>query len=387
MNSRQRIAKTLAFEKTDRIPIDVGGTFATSLTAPGYDTLRAELGLPVRRSRIVEHGMMLVEMEAEVRTALGIDTIGLYLEGGAVHGWNPCSLPRGTEVSLSADLDVRTRSDGGRDLWRNGRQIATMPPDGFYFDAISYAKWRDYDPGALTDAVLKDIEARTAWCHANTDLAVVLNVPYALFNGTSPDFLCALMDEKEEAHRRMEVWVNHVLEALRLLLDAVRDNVSVMAFSGDAGMQAGPLIGPELYREMILPHFRRIPEYLHRNSKIKFFYHTCGSVFRLIDSFLDLGIDILNPLQVTASEMEAERLIRTFGGRLVFWGGGVDAQHTLVHGTESEVRNKVRAQLAHYASRPGYVFAFDHNIQPDVPARNVLAALDEVRRHTQGKRI
>jgi len=380
MNSRQRIARAIAFQKTDRIPIDVGGTFATSLTAPAYDALRAELGLPARRSRIVEHGMMLVETEAEVRTALGVDTIGLFLEGGAVHGWRPCSLPRGTEVSLSADLEVRPRADGGRDLWRGGRQIATMPPDGFYFDAVAYPQWRDYDPAALTDAVLKDIAARAAYCQAQTDLAVVLNVPYTIFNGTSPDFLCALMAEKEEAHAHISLWVDHVLECLRLLLDAVRGNVTVMAFSGDAGMQAGPLIGPELYREMILPHFRRIPEYLHRNSQIKFFYHTCGSVYRLIESFLELGIDILNPLQVTAAEMEAERLVRTFGGRLVFWGGGVDAQNTLVRGTEAEVRGKVREQLTHFASRPGYVFAFDHNVQPDVPARNVLAALDEARR-------
>jgi uroporphyrinogen decarboxylase len=380
MTSRQRIEHAIRHQKPDHIPIDLGGTFATSLTAPAYNSIRAELGLPTRRSRIIDHGMMLVEMEAEVRTALGVDTIGLYLEGGAVHGWNPCSLPRGIEVSLSKDLDVRMRPDGGRDLWRGGRQIATMPPDGYYFDAISYAKWRDYDPAALTDAVLKDIEARIAFCHANTELAVVLNVPYTLFNGTSPDFLCALMDEPDEAHRRMEIWVDHVLECLRLLMDAVRGKVSVMAFSGDAGMQGGPLIGPDLYREMILPHFRRIPDYLHRHSEIKFFYHSCGSVYKLIDLFLEVGIDILNPLQVTAAEMEAERLTREFGGRLVFWGGGVDAQATLVQGSEADVRAKVRSQLAHYAARPGYVFSLDHNVQPDVPPRNLLAALDEVRR-------
>lgn len=382
MNSRQRIELAIRHQKPDRIPVDIGGTFATNLTAPAHDALRTALGLPPKRSRIVEPGMMLVEMEAELRSALGVDTIGLYLEGGAVHGWTPHTLPRGTEISLSADLDVRIRPDGGRDLWRADRQVGTMPPGGIYFDALTYPKWRDYDPAALTDAVLKDIEARIAFCHANTDLAVVLNVPYTLFNGTSPDFLCALMDEPEEAHRRMDIWVNHVLECLRLLMDAVRNKVSVMAFSGDAGMQGGPLIGPDLYREMILPHFRRIPEYLHRNSDIKFFYHSCGSVYQLIDSFLEVGIDILNPLQVTAAEMEARRLVDTFGGRLVFWGGGVDAQYTLVQGTEADVRRKVREQLSPFASQPGYVFAFDHNVQSDVPARNILAALDEVRRYT-----
>ena len=379
MNGRQRVGAALNHQWPDRIPIDVGGTFATSLTAPAYDALRAELGLPLRRSRIVQPDMMLVEMEAEVRRALGVDTIGIYPWGGHVYGWTPWTMPRGTEVSLPADLDLKARADGGWDLWRGGRQVGTMPSGGIYFDAMSYAKWRDYDPAALTDAVLKDIQSQIAYCHDNTDLAVVLNVPYTIFNGTSVEFLCALMDEKEEVHRRLTVWGDHVLQCLGLLLDAAGDKVSVMAFSGDAGMQQGPLIGPDLYREMILPHFRRIPEYLHRHSRIKFFYHTCGSVYRLIECFIELGIDILNPLQVAAAEMEASRLAGAFGGRLVFWGGGVDAQHTLIHGSEEEVRAKVRSQLEHFAARPGYVFAFDHNVQPDVPPRNVLAALDEAR--------
>jgi uroporphyrinogen decarboxylase len=379
MTSRERIDCALRHERPDRIPIDVGGTFATTLTAPACAALRAELGLPPLRLRIVEPGMLLVEMEADLRAALGVDTLGLFLGGGELHGWVPHTLPQGDTVSLSADLDVRARPDGGRELWKDGRLIALMPPGSLYFDAVSYPKWRDYDPAALTDAVLRGIESRIERAYSETDLAIVLNVPYTIFNGTSPDFLCALLDEKEESHARLAVWTDHILECLRLLLDAVRGKVSVMAFSGDAGMQNAPLIGPDLYREMILPHVRRIPEFLHRHSTARFFYHTCGAVFPLIDSFLDVGIDILNPLQVTASGMEAERLAGAFGRRLIFWGGGADAQYTLVRGTEAEVRRKVRDQLAHFGSHPGYVFAFDHNIQPDVPPRNVLAALDEAR--------
>lgn len=382
MTSRERIEKALRHERVDRIPLDVGGTFATTLTAPSCAALRAELGLPPRRLRITEPGMLLVELEADLRAALGVDTLGLFLGGGAVHGWVPHTLPRGETVSLSADLDVRIQADGGRELWKEGRLVGLMPPGSLYFDAVSYPKWRDYDPSALTDAVLKDIQSRVALAHSETDLALVLNVPYTIFNGTSPDFLCALLDEKEEAHARLAIWAGHVLECLRLLLDAVGDKISVMAFSGDAGMQNGPLIGPDLYREMILPHMRLIPEFLHRHSRIKFFYHSCGAIFKLIDAFLDVGIDILNPLQVTAADMEADRLVKAFGSRLIFWGGGADAQYTLVRGSEADVRRKVRDQLKHFGSQPGYVFAFDHNIQPDVPPRNVLAALDEARRYS-----
>jgi len=323
---------------------------------------------------------VLAEMEAPVREALGVDTIGLYLDGGDLHGWKDWTMPDGTRVSFPKDIDIRPRGDGGWNLFQKGAAKFTMPADGQYFDPIEYPKWRDYDPSALTDEVLRDIEERARFCHEHTDLAVVLNVPYTIFNGTSPDFLAACLIEKDEVHERLDIWAEHVIECVRRLLDAVRGRVCIMAFSGDAGTQKGPIMGPALYREMILPHFRRIPEYLHANSDILFYYHCCGSVYRLMEAFVELGVDILNPLQVSAAEMEPERLVRDFAGRLVFWGGGCDTQHALPRGTEEDVRAEVRSRLEHYARVPGYVFTQVHNVQPDVPPRNVLAMLDEVRR-------
>jgi len=380
MTSRERVLAAVNHEQPDRIPVDFGGTFATSFTAGAYNAVRAELGLSIAPSRIVSSHMMLVETEFELRQALGLDTIGLYFGGGHVFGWQPWTTPDGARVELSRDLEVRPRADGGWDLFSRTQHVGVMPAGGLYFDPADYPKWRDYDPGELTDDVLRDLETRARMCHESTDLAVILNVPYTVFNGTSPDFLCALVLEKEEVHERLELWTDHVIECLKLLLEAVRDTVSIIAFSGDAGAQRGPLVSPGLYREMILPHFRRIPDHLHSHSDIKFFYHTCGSVYRLMECFVELGVDIINPLQVGAEEMEAERLAAEFGNRLVFWGGGIDAQQTLVNGNEQEVRDKVRLQLSHYAATPGYVFALDHNVQPDVPPRSFLAMLDEVRR-------
>lgn len=384
MNSRSRVLAALKHEPHDRIPVDLGGTVVTGICPQVHDALRRELGLRITPSKVIEPVTIVAEVEAPLRKALEIDTITLCLEGGSLHGWQPWKMSDGTEVQLSSDLDVKERGDGGWNLIRAGKTIGTMPPGGLYFDELEYVKWRDYDPGALTDEVLKDIEIRARFCKEETDLAVVLNTPFSIFNGTNPEFLCALMidDEKQEAHDRMNTWVDHTIEGLRLLLDAVSDNVSVMVFSGDAGTQRAPIISPDLYREMILPHFRRVPEFVHKNSDIHFFLHTCGSVYRLMEPFIEEGVDILNPLQVSAAEMEAERIVSEFGGRIAFWGGGIDAQHTLVEGTEEQVRAKVRNQLSQYASIPGYVFAFDHNLQADVPAGNILAAIDEVRRFT-----
>ena len=378
MTSRERVLNAVNHRPHDRIPIDLGGTFATSLTVPAYVKLCAELGVTPKQVRVNEPMQMLVEMELPLLEKLPTDTVALYLGGGDLHGWQDWAMPDGTAVQMSADLELRQRADGGWDNFRNGKHLFTMAPGGYYFDPVEYPKWRSYDAADLTDEVLRDIESRAKICFEESDLAVCLNVPYTIFNGTSPDFLCALIAEKDEVHERLEVWREQVVACLSRLLDAVKGYVQIMAFSGDAGSQKAPVIGPDLYRELFLAHFKPIPACLHEKSDLKFFYHTCGSVYRLMECFIELGVDILNPLQVSAAEMEPERLVQEFGGRLVFWGGGCDIQHALPQGSEEEVRAEVRSRLEHYASVPGYVFALVHNVQPDVPPQNLLAALDEV---------
>jgi uroporphyrinogen decarboxylase len=162
------------------------------------------------------------------------------------------------------------------------------------------------------------------------------------------------------------------------VLDAVKSYVDIIAFSGDAGSQNAPLFGPALYSEMIVPHMRKIMEYVHRNSAMKCFLHSCGSVYGLMDGFVEMGIDILNPLQLSAADMEPERLVKEFGGAIVFWGGGCDTQRVLPYGSEDEVREEVRSRMAVYSTVEGFIFSQVHNIQPDVPAHNILAMMDEV---------
>jgi len=380
MTSRERVVRAVNHQSHDRIPIDLGGTFATSLTVPAYVKLCAELGVTPKQIRVNEPMQMLVEMELPLLEKLPTDTIALYLGGGDLRGWQDWTMPDGTTVQMSADLELRQRADGGWDNYRDGKQIFTMAPGGYYFDPVEYPKWRTYDPAELTDEVLRDIENRARICHEQTDLAVCLNVAYTIFNGTSPEFLCALITDKDEVHERLEIWREQVVACLSRLLDAVKDYVQIMVFSGDAGSQKAPVVGPDLYREMFLPNFKAIPACLHEKSDIKFLYHSCGSVYRLMEPFVELGVDALNPLQVSAAEMEPERLVQEFGGRLVFWGGGCDTQRVLPERSEEEVRAEVRSRLEHYATVPGFVFAQVHNIQPDVPPKNVLAMLDEVTR-------
>ena len=380
MTPRQRVLAAIHHQPPDRVPVDIGASYATGLTVSAYKKVRDELGLGRGRIRVVDPVQMLAEVERPVIEALGADVIGLYVGGGALHGWQDWTTPDGVEVEMPGDIELRRRPDGGWNQHRPGTPGLIMPPGGFYFDSLEHPQWPCPDPDAITDEMLKDLEIRARHCHESTDLAVFFNGPWAISNSTSADFMCDLLLEKDRSHERLGEWADAVVHAVARVVDAVKGCVQVIAFSGDAGAQDRALFGPELYREMILPHMRTIPETVHRNSDIKCFLHSCGSVHELIDCFIDMGMDILNPLQLSAANMEPERLVQAFGGRIVFWGGGCDTQHVLPHGSADEVRRHVRETVREFSTVPGFVFSQVHNIQPDVPVQNILAMVEQVAR-------
>ena len=381
MTSRQRVLAAINHQPHDQVPVDLGSYNATSMTISAYAALREALGIPAGPIHVVDTMQMLADVEMPVIEALEIDVIGLRIGGGVVHGWQDWTTPAGVDVRMPGDTERCRRADGGGDLLTAGVRSGTMPAGGMYFDPVEYPQWPIFNPDALTDEILCDIEQRARQVRQSTDLAIVLNTPWAVSNSTSADFMCALLLEKEHAHEHLEQWADAIILCFDRILDAIRGHVDIVTFSGDAGSQNGPLFGPELYREMIVPHMRKIMRHIHADSDsgLKCFLHSCGSVYRLIDCFIAMGIDILNPLQLSAAEMAPEKLVAEFGGRIVFWGGGCDTQHVLPFGSEDDVRKEVAGRMAAYSTVDGFVFNQVHNIQPDVPVGNILAMMDEVR--------
>jgi uroporphyrinogen decarboxylase len=157
----------------------------------------------------------------------------------------------------------------------------------------------------------------------------------------------------------------------------------VVAFGDDVGLQDRPVCSPALYRKLIRPRLERVVEQIRQLTSAKILYHSCGSVYRLIPDFIEMGIDALNPVQVTAKNMEPERLKREFGDRIAFWGG-VDNHRLLPQGTPDEVRRGARRMFDILGPGGGYVMAAVHNIQPDVPPENICALFDEGRRCLYG---
>jgi uroporphyrinogen decarboxylase len=181
-----------------------------------------------------------------------------------------------------------------------------------------------------------------------------------------PEVLEAIID------RTLQFW----LDWFRLFLDEAGDVVDVIMIGDDLSGQAGPLFSPKIYRAIVKPRQKRLVQYIKSRTKAKLWYHSCGSIVEYIPDLLDNGIDILNPVQISAKGMDAAQLKAQYGDRLVFWGGGVDTQHVLPCGTPAEVRENVRRNLEAFKPGGGYVFNGVHNIQADVPPNNVLAMYD-----------
>jgi len=170
------------------------------------------------------------------------------------------------------------------------------------------------------------------------------------------------------------------MKNLEMYRQAVGDRIDVVVMSGtDFGSQNGPFIAPEAYREIFKPLHKKMNEWVHANTGWKTFFHTCGSIVAYLDDFAEAGIDILNPVQISAAGMSPEFLKGKYGETFTFWGGAIDAQHTLAFGTPEQVRKEVAHNVAIFSKGGGFVCNNVHNIQATVPVENIVALFETVR--------
>ena len=401
MTSRERVLKAVNFEEPDRVPIDLGGMRASGINAVVYTRLKERLGLHTP-TKIRDKLQILAEVELDVVDALQVDVVPLepslarWASQDADAGVRK-RLFEGTEVTFPSGTDIVTEPDGSwvhRD--GNGIPYAGMPKDGYYFDFIRPTmSGAQIDPDAfrpprtVPDEELEAMAQRAEFLFKHTDKAILgWGVSISLLGmsallsdnitqGSLDNWLLMLMIEKPTAHEMMARYVDATIECLKLYHQAVGDRCFAWGVaSDDAGTQRAELISPELFDEMIKPHYKRLCDWVHANTNWKTYLHSCGSIYHYISPWIDTGIDILNPVQISAANMEPERLKQEFGGRIVFWGGGCDTQHVLPNGTPDEVREHVRHNLSVFAPGGGFVFTQVHNIQQTVPVANVEAMFE-----------
>ena len=391
MNSRERVLATLQHTEPDRLPIDLGGTRQSGIAASTYHRLKEQLGIS-STTRVYDLYQMLAEVERPVMERLGADVVGLNRPDVAFDipntDWKPWRMFDGTPVEVPGSFQPVTEANGDLVLQRDGTPIARMPQGGYYFDRLevfpggAHLPVEEINPPILSDALCEHYRLQAEAIHQNTDFAIVapLGPPYELFYGLGTggfeNWMIALASEPDYVNAVCEKLVDIWLENLARFSQAVGNRVHILQFNDDFGTQDAPFLSVKMFRELFLPQYKRGLDWIHQNTSMKVFLHSDGALMPLIPSIIEMGVDILNPIQTSAKDMDARLLKDRFGEQLVFWGGSLDCQKTLPFGTPEDVVREVEEHLRVLAPGGGYVFAPVHNIQANVPPENIVAMFD-----------
>jgi uroporphyrinogen decarboxylase len=372
MTPRQRVRAALNHEEPDRVPLDIGGGLSTSVVAEGYERLKGFLGIRAE-TRLLSKAFSVARLDETVMQRLGSDCRPLTGKGPA--NWTPPPSEPDAYVDDWGVTRRRVEYGGGNHYWEVvgnplaeatiadlGRYPWPNPRDPGYTDGLAeegrvLAETTDH-------ALVGDSFFRTHW-----ELAVSLRgYERLLFDvADDPDFVSALLGHLLEIN----------LVGTGRFLDAVGRYIDVFRTVDDVATQRGLLMSPATYRRLIKPHFAEFVRLVKSRTDAKVFYHSCGNITDLIDDLVEIGVDVINPVQVAAMG-DTSVLKARFGDRVSFWGG-IDTQHVLPWGSVDEVAAEVRLRIRDLAPGGGYVVGPVHNIQPDVPPENIVALAETAR--------
>jgi hypothetical protein len=420
MTSRERVRRALHHEQPDRVPLDFGATGQTGISASTLYRLRPALGLPQKPVTVIEPFQMLGEVEQDLRDRLGVDVMGLWspvnMMGVRNGDWKPWRMSDGTPVLMAGGFAWRQEADGSVLAYPQGDVAAPpslkLPAGGVFFDNLDRAPpWREEDLdarrdfrdlfGTYTDEDARQLERESRRLFQETEYALIMNFGGGGFGDAA--VLPGPWEKHPRGIRRLEDWyaahllhpeyiqdlfglqAEIALKNLEILRQALGERILLVNLSGaDYGSQTGELISPELYRSLYKPHHRALNDWVHAHTGWKTHFHCCGSIVRLLDDFVEAGVDVLNPVQCSALGMEPRALKQKYGRKLVFWGGGVDTQATLPFGTPEQVRAEVRERLRVFSPGGGYVFNTIHNVLARTPVENLRAMFEEFLEFSQG---
>jgi len=369
MTHRQRVVAALSHQEPDVVPIDLASTIDSSIVVEGYEQLKTHLN--VESETVLSNRMMrVVHVDERVLQALDIDTRGVF--------------PAGPPDQIMGDNRYR-------DEWGVER---IRPPGSYYYDErtfplageITIADIARYPMPDPDDPIrTKGLKERVDQIH-QAGYAAVLNLPSAFVHKTQ--YLRGFEDwfvDFALNQKLLAALFDAVLEVSLAIcarqLDEVGADVDVILTADDLGVQRGLMMSPDAYRTWVHPRLRRYFDLIHSKSPAKVLFHTCGSVIDIVGDLVDIGVDALHPIQVSARGMDPERLKAEWGDKLAFWGA-IDTQHTLCQGSVEDVRAEVEHRIEVLGRGGGYVVGAVHNIQPDVPVANILAMYGHARAYT-----
>ncbi len=377
MTSRERVIATLEGEVPDRIPFDLGSSFVTGITRIAYENLSNCMGRKANETELCDVIQQLAVVDEGLLNELEVDVRGLI----------PNMVRKRPVLEEGEDCDVFTDEWGVH--WKK-------PKDGgLYFDLVKSPlsgelteddierhPWPDPQAPALFDGLREK-----ALKYYEDGYAVILESLCAgIFEMSCrirgyEQFYEDLLIQPELACRLMDKLVECKISFYEKAAELFGETIQFIREGDDIGSQESLLISPALYRNYLKPRHERLFKAQKEIFPAPFyvFFHSDGAIYELIPDFIEAGLEVLNPVQVTGSGMSLTRLKTEFGKKISFWGGGVDTQHVLPRLTPAEVKKDVRERIEALALGGGYIFGAIHNILGDVPPENILAMWEAFR--------
>ena len=411
--SRDKVRSALNHRNTGSVPVDFGATAVTGIHCRIVEALRKYYGLEPRPVKIVDAFQMLGEVDAELAEKIGVACIGI---GGPkdifdldVTRMREQTTPWGQLVLVPEAMDLTPDAQGEVYVHAGGDKSyppsAGMPKGCYFINAIERQHPIDEEQlnpednveefGLLTEGDLAYYRSETNKAY-QTGRAVV-----ASFGGTAlgdvafvpgmglkqPKGIRSVVEwymstamRQDYLHQVFEKEIDIAIANYEKLWAALGDKIEVVLTCGtDFGSQESQCCSIDTFRELWLPHYRRMNDWIHQHTTWKIFKHSCGAIIPILPGLIEAGFDIINPVQINAKDMDSRRLKEEFGSRLTFWGGGVDTQKILPFGTPDEIRRHVKEQCEILGRDGGFVFNAVHNIQANVPVENVVAMFDALK--------
>lgn len=408
MTSREIILNAINHKETDKLPLDLGATPSSGISAIGYNRLKDGLGIEGGHNRVYDVVQQVTQIEDSVIDALGVDVIDIGRTFNTEDkDWYEVTLADGSKAEWP--IWFKTKKEGTDVTYydEEGDKLARMPEGATYFDQTFFPYLDDYpdDYSNLDHDMQKVLWSKlvhSPWDHASepdfweklrkhaielrnsTDKAIMIVCGCNLFEwGTFlrriDNFLMDIYADQENVEELLDQLLVRHLATLEKVCDAVGDVVDILRFGDDLGMDSGMFMSKEKYREIFKPRHAQLCKYVHEHSNMKTFLHSCGSLYPIIDDLIDAGYDVLNPIQTTARQMDPATLKKEFGNDITFWGGGCNTRSILNRSTPQEVYDYTRKTIDIFAPGGGFVFNQEHNILPDVPKENMLAMYKAVK--------
>ncbi|MDR3590185.1 MAG: uroporphyrinogen decarboxylase family protein [Negativicutes bacterium] len=378
LTPRERVRMALNHQEPDRTPMDLGATFVSTLNYGAYDRLAEHLeateGMHSEKTpKIILRWGQSVRPSEEMLQRFRIDTRPIFSK--APRYWRDLNYDK-IESFVDEWGVLRQRSRAGKYHYYD--VVGHPLSDTTSIDDLEKFRWPlGDDPGRI-----EGLREEAEYLYRNTQYSLIGNLgavdifEMCWFLRGYENALMDLMINEEFMHAMLRKILNIQKKKFDLYLGAVGEYIDAVMLVDDFATQQSLFISPATFRKMLKPYHKELIEHIKKQTAAKILLHTCGAVRPLLPDLIEIGVDAIQPVQVSAVGMDTKELKQEFGDKLVFWGAGCDSQQVLPHGSVDEVRAEVEKRMSDLSPGGGYVFSPVHNIQFDVPPENIVAMFD-----------